>query len=211
MLHHASVKAIQGPEPVANVEGNIGTSSAALRATALRQALAGVMQEARSILRGVHHLEFADVERILLGHISAPALLQAGQNSQAFRFADSLAGEQAAQHRVAGAPAYLGQHIDQKFRLRAVVRRVAVDLEETREAVHQVIDGGCEVRSVIAATPLVETQAVALVFLQRRGVEDANHVIIYAHRLHRIGAFSCRPPIKSVDILQHGENLRVRH
>ena len=103
------------------------------------------------------------------------------------------------------------QHVDQKLGLRAVVRRVAVDLEEAGQAVDQVVDGGREVGTVVAAAPLIEKQAVALVFFQRRGIEDAEDVVVDADGFDFVGALSGGAPVERVDILQHGEDSCFGH
>ena len=110
MLHHASVKAIRAG--VAMI-GEIIIASVAIRP--LRQALAGLMQKARRIFGGVHHLEFANIERILLRQISAPALLQAGRYGQPIRFADALAQQQAPQHWLEDPPQTSGSISTRNF------------------------------------------------------------------------------------------------
>ena len=87
------------------------------------------------------------------------------------------------------------------------MRRVAVDFEEAGQAVDQVVDGGSEVGGVVAAAPLVEKQAVAFVFLQRRGVEDAENVVVNSNGFDFVGAFSGGPPVERVNVLQYGENF----
>src|SRR5271165_899228 len=93
------------------------------------------------------------------------------------------------------------QHVDQKFRLCPVVWRIAVDLEEAGQAVDQVIDGGCEVGAAIAAAPLIEKQAVAFIFLEWRGIEDAKEVVIDPHRFYVIGALASSAPVERIDVL----------
>ena len=169
------------------------------------------MQKASRIFGSMHHLKFADVERIDFGKIGAAAFFHARQHGFQLLLADALAREQAAQHRIRRVAMNLRQHVDQKLRLRAVVRRIAVDLEKAGQAVDQVVDGGREVGTAVAAAPLIEKQAVAFVFLERRGIEDAQDVIIHAHCVDLVDALTRGAPIQCVDILQHGEDFGVGH
>src|SRR5712671_5908110 len=100
----------------------------------------------------------------------------------------------------------LRQHIDEKFRLRAVVRRITVDLEKSSEAIDQVVDGWREIGTRIAAAPLVEAQAVALIFFERRGIEDTDHILVNAYGINLVDSFASSSPIERINILQDSEN-----
>src|SRR5580658_1237996 len=66
----------------------------------LWQTPAGVMQKASRIFSRVHHLKFADVERIDLREIGARARLDPRQHGFELRSTDAFAREQAAQHLI---------------------------------------------------------------------------------------------------------------
>src|SRR4029077_14841088 len=168
-------------------------------------------KKASCVLGGVHHLQFADVERIDLGKIGAAALFYAGQHGLKLRLTDALAREQAAQHRIRRVAMHLRQHVNEKLGLRAIVRRVTVDLEKAGQAVNQVVNGWGEVGTGVAAAPLVEEQAVAFILLEWRGIEDAQDVVIDAHGVDLVGTLPRGTPVQRVDILQYGENFGARH
>src|SRR5579863_9157572 len=127
----------------------------------MRQTLARLMQEAGRIFGDMHHLKFTNVERIHLWQVRAAALSDAGEHGFALPLADAFARKQALQHGVGGSAIDLWQHIDEELGLRAVMRRIAVDLEKTGEAIDQVINGRSKVRTVVAAAPLIEEEAIA--------------------------------------------------
>jgi len=95
--------------------------------------------------------------------------------------------------------------------LRAIVRRIAIDIEKLSQAGDEVVDGGREVGPAVTAAPLIEKQAVAFVFLERCGVKDAEYAIAYAYRLDLVGALAGSPPIEGVDVLQHRKHSRIGH
>src|SRR6266481_2670071 len=110
-----------------------------------------------------------------------------------------------------------GHKVYQELRLRGVVRGVLVDAQKAHHAVDQVVEGGAEVGCavvIIIASPAFETEAVVLVFFQRRGVEDAENM--FADRLSNffsnfdgfdvVAGFSGGTPVKGVDVLQNGEH-----
>ena len=99
------------------------------------------------------------------------------------------------------------QHVDQKLRLRPVMWRVAVDLEKISQTINQVVNRRRVIRASVAATPLIEKQTVALILLERRRVEHANHVVVHAHGIDPLDRLTSSSPIQSIDILQHSENL----
>src|SRR5882762_1166911 len=109
-----------------------------------------------------------------------------------------------------------GHEVNQEPGLRSVVRGVLVDAQKTHHAVDQVVEGGAQVGCavvIIIASPAFETEAVVLVFFQRRGVEDAENM--FADRFSNffsnfdgfdvVAGFSGGAPVKSVDVLQHGK------
>src|SRR5579862_7966388 len=107
---------------------------------------------------------------------------------------------------------HLWQKIDQKLRLRAIVRRITVNTEETQQAIDQVIDGGPYVGLLFALLPPArKAKTVAFILFQRSGVEDADDVITYAHGFDAFSLRSCRLPIKRVNVLQNREHARVFH
>src|SRR5712692_1388047 len=169
------------------------------------------MQKAGCIFGCVHHVKSADVERVHLRQVRAAALLDCSEHRFPLLFADSFARQEAAQHCIRGAAVDFRQHVDQKLGLRSIVRRIAVDLEEAGKTVDQVIDRGCKIRSAVAAAPLVKAQPVTLVFFERRGVEDAQDVVIDAHGFYLVGGFARRAPVKRVDVLQDREDFCARH
>src|SRR5271170_998974 len=118
------------------------------------------MEKARRIFGSVHHLKFTNVEGIDLGQISATAFFNTGQHGFELLSSNAFAREQTAQHCTRRIAVNLRQHVDQKLWLRTVVWRITVDLEESGQAVDEVVDGGREVGAAIATAPLVEKQAI---------------------------------------------------
>ena len=169
------------------------------------------MQEARRFLRRVHHLELAHVEGIHLRQVDAAALFHVAHHGFGFFLGGMVAGELLAQARVGGAAIDFRHQVHQKFRLRAVVRRVAVDFEKAQQAVDQVVDRGREVGTfLLGASPAAQVQTVVLVFLQRRGIENADHVIVHAHGFHPLMPLAGGAPVERVHILQDGEHALFR-
>src|ERR1700691_5913187 len=91
------------------------------------------------------------------------------------------------------------------------MRRAAIDLKKAGEAVTQVVDGGRIVGTAVATAPLIEKQPIAFVFLEGRGIEDAQNIVLNAHRFNLIDAFTGSTPVERIDILQHGQDFGVRH
>src|ERR1700677_5131190 len=114
------------------------------------------MQKTGCVLSGVHQLKFAYVECVHLGEIGATALFHVFEHGCKLLVADHFAREQPSQRRIGRASMHFGLQIDQKLWLRSIVRRITVDLEKAGQAVDQVVDGWREVRSSIAAAPLVK-------------------------------------------------------
>jgi hypothetical protein len=54
---------------------------------------------------------------------------------------------------------------------------------------------GAKSGPLIAAAPLVEKQAVAFVFFERRGVEDAEDVIVDTYGFDLVGALAGGAPV----------------
>src|SRR5438445_1522550 len=169
------------------------------------------MQKAGGIFGRVHHLKVADVERVDLGQVRAAAFFDSCEHCVAFLLADSFLRQEAAQHCIGAATVEFRQHVDQEFGLCVIVWRIAVDLEEGGETVDQVVDRGCEIRSAVAAAPLVEAEPVAFVFLERRSVEDAQDIVIDPHGFYFVGGFARSAPVKRIDVLQDGEDSYARH
>ena len=116
-----------------------------------------------------------------------------------------------AQTRVRGAAVDLRHQVHQKLRLRAVVRRIAVDVEEAQQAVDQVVDGGREVGTfLLGASPAAEVKTIVLVFFQRRGIEYADHIIADAHRFHPFMPFARGAPVERIHVLQNGDDAVFR-
>jgi two-component system phosphate regulon sensor histidine kinase PhoR len=91
------------------------------RGSARRQAAAGMMQEAGRLLRRVHHLELAHVERVDLRQVHAASFFHMAHHSFGFFLGGVVPQELLAQAR-AGCPAVDFRHqVHQEFRLRAVV------------------------------------------------------------------------------------------
>jgi len=86
------------------------------------------------ILGRVDHLKFTHVERVDLRQISATAFFHAQQHRLELVVVYPIAGQQPAQHPVRGTAIHLRQHVHEEFRLRAIVRGITVDLEETGQA-----------------------------------------------------------------------------
>src|SRR5690348_6641487 len=59
-----------------------------------------------------------------------------------------------------------------------------------------------EVGSVFSV-PSLEAQPVTLVLFERRGIEDADRILVHTYRR---GAFPGRAPVKRVYVLQDGES-----
>src|SRR6266853_4814023 len=109
-----------------------------------------------------------------------------------------------------------GHEVNQELGLGGVMRGVLVDAEKTHHAVDQVVESGAEVGCavvILIASPAFETEAVVLVFFERRGVEDAENM--FADRFSNffsnfdgfdvVAGFSGGTPVKGVDVLQNGE------
>jgi hypothetical protein len=99
-----------------------------------RQTPARLVEKAGDILGGVDHLKFAHVEGVDLRQISATAFFPAQQHRLEFVVVYAIAGQQPAQHPVRGTAIHLRQHVHEEFRLRAIVRGITVDLEESGQA-----------------------------------------------------------------------------
>src|SRR5208282_5621840 len=59
---------------------------------------------------------------------------------------------------------------------------------------------------IIITSPAVEAEPVVLVFLQRRGVEDAENMFLYFDGFDVVAGFSGGVPVEGVDVLQNGEH-----
>ena len=118
---------------------------------------------------------------------------------------------QSAQHGVRCSAVDFRQHVDQKFRLGGIVRRIAVDFEEAGQAVNQVINRRSKVRAGVAASPLIQTQTIAFVFFQRGGVEHAQHIVVDAYGFDFVYSLACGAPVKRVHILQYGKYFDAGH
>ena len=142
MLDHARVESIDRLDRVCDFMLTVAVREPV---QTLGQAAAGMMQKAGCIFGSVHHLKFADVERIDLRKISAAPLFHARQHSFQLPLPNTFAREQSPQHRVRRVAVHLWQHVDQKLRLRAIMRRVAIDFEKNGQAVDQVVNCRSEV------------------------------------------------------------------
>ena len=169
------------------------------------------MQETGRFFRRVHHLELTHVEGVDLRQIDAASLLHVPHHGFGFFLGGMVAGEQLAQARVRSAAVDFRHQVHQKFRLRAVVRRIAVDIEKAQQAVNQVVDGGREVGAFfLGASPAAEVKTVVLVFFQRRGVENADYVVAHAYGFDSFLRFAGGAPVERIHILQHGEHALFR-
>ena len=125
-------------------------------------------------------------------------------------FTHALAQQKPSQRCSRRAAVNFRQHIDQELGLCAIVRGVAVDLEEVGEAVDQVVDRGSVIRALVASAPLIEKQPVAFVFLERRRIEYAKNVFLDPNGFDFGGALSRSPPVKRVHVLQHSHDFSFR-
>src|SRR5947209_6850952 len=123
-----------------------------------RQSAACMMQEAGSLVGGLHHLEIANIENIDMRQVHATVLLRLSQELLALLFGQTTAGEQLPQHRVGTSRIHFRESIDQELWLRAVMRRICVHPEKLQQAVNQVVNRGSKIRGAHAfAAPAIET------------------------------------------------------
>ena len=176
----------------------------------IRQAATRLMQEASGVLGSRGHAELAHVHGVHAARGKRCRARGPGEAGSGGRSAvNPLRDKQAAQQRVRIARINFGHQVNQQPRLRRIVRRILVDAEKAHHAVNQVVESGAEVgRAVvfIIASPAVEAEAVVLVFLQRRGIEDAENIlaVVFADfdGFDVVVGFSGGAPVEGVDILQ---------
>src|ERR1700722_10048839 len=194
MLDYANVKAIEGL-------GLNRTTVGKMTIHALRQPLTGLMEKSRGVLGGACHLKFTYVEGVDLRQIGTAAFFDELKDRFAFFLRGILAREQTVKSCVGGMAVHFWQQVHQIAGLRAIVRRISVDLQKRRQAADQVVKGGCEIGVAVKVSPAVEKKAIAFIFFQRRGVEDTQHMVADTNRFHSIPAFAGCAPVKSVHIL----------
>src|SRR5215471_9322555 len=142
MFDDASVEAIWSPFKLGRFRR--------MTVPSLWQSLTSLMQKARRVFCSMHHLEFPNVESIHVRQVSAAAFFHAGQQISEIVFSHAFAQKKPSKHCSGRTTIDFRQHVDQELGLRAVMRGVAIDLEEVREAVDQVVDRRSVVGSFIA-------------------------------------------------------------
>ena len=175
------------------------------------QTAARVMEETGGAFGGRGHAEFTHVNRVEGREVNAAPLADALEQRAARRDRKSAAGEQAAEECVGTARVDFGHRIDQKLRLRRVVRRILIDAKETNQTLDEVIERGAQIgAAVVVAPPAFEIEAVVLIFFKRSGVERAEDAIADFDGLDALTGLTGSAPVKSVDILQNGQQRSAR-
>src|SRR5467141_2751276 len=175
------------------------------------------MKEAGGVLGGGGHAELPYIHGVDGREVDAAALADLAEQGSAMFGSESFAGQQATQERVRAARMDFGHEVNQEPGLRGVVRGVLVDAQKTHHALDQVVEGGAEVGwavVILIASPAFETEAVVLVFFERRGVEDAENMLAdrFSNFLSNfdgfdvVAGFSGGTPVKGVDVLQNDKH-----
>ncbi len=169
------------------------------------------MQERGGILGAVGHLEVRDQYGVQPRDVTTAASLEPPQHALNLIFAGTMAQQQLADC-FEGSPAmHFRQQVHQEARLRAVGRAVLVDVEEAQQRVNEVVERRGEVgRGGALLAPALDAEAIALVFLQRRGAEDAEHGRGHPHGFHAVATLPGRVPVERVYVLQHGNDALTR-
>jgi hypothetical protein len=89
------------------------------------------------------------------------------------------------------------------------VSGVLVNVQEAGQRVHQVVEGRREVGGGVLLPPALDALAVALVLLQRRGVEHAEDIALHPHCFHVLAALARGTPVKMVHVLQQSEHAGI--
>src|SRR5579863_5534425 len=170
-----------------------------------------MMQETGSLFCRARHLKFTNIKSIDRRQINAASrfnLLQHGLDS--LRLA-SHTRKQTPQASVARSAMNLGQQINQKLRLRSVVWRVAVHIKKAQQAVDEVVNRGPDIGRLLSfPIPARQTETIALILLQRRGIKNADDVIAYPHCFNPLLLYPGCLPIKRINILQYREDAISR-
>ena len=114
------------------------------------QSPAGVMQKAGHFFGRAGHLKFTNVKSVKRGQINRASRFDVLQHGVDLLWLGGYPGEQAPQAGIGRTAVHFGQQINQELWLRSVVRGVTVDVEETQQAIDEVVDGGPDIGLLLA-------------------------------------------------------------